>query len=989
LAWGEDLALWHHQAEALATIRAYTSGASADRAALIRMPTGTGKTGVMAVACREIIPNGDVLVLSPWDALVEQLRADLGERFWSRIECQAPGFNIRRLLPSTAAQSLADAHPPTLWIGTIAALRAIAAHDADSYSQLAGQLQTVFVDEGHYEPARAWSDAVRGLGRPTVLLTATPYRNDFKFFSVDPAHVFQYGHAAAEASGQLRHLRLQAVEFTSPETFCDSLLQVVHNRLPASARVIVRCATQSSVQAITQELAARDQAVVGIHENFDPAVDQRLKRRVPDPSVESARFWVHQFKLTEGIDDHRFRMVAFYEPFGNHRALVQQVGRVLRNPAGQQVPAWVVHRSGDGVDLGWTAYRSYDEAALATGLQFDLAGIAATMPTQYLDRRFRTAFDLHAVDVHEALRYPMTTTVWRCPPTFDLDQLAANVESAMEDSDRLTSGRRIPDVGIYIYVFIAVRNSPLLETEAFLEPSVGVCVVARVGNLVFFHDSHGLRPSGLGELEPVSTSELLRTYPTLGSDVTAVTLVNTDLGASAIRRRRIETRTLQDSPPDLSDATQLPTSTAARVRIDDGGGGIRVVRRHVGLSTGRIRDEGRCDLEALIAWMGAVEATIENAAGGSGPMVFKRFAQAVKLPADTTPGNILLDVPSGVFEVQVDGHPAPLDFEDVCMDVNAGSFSWQVNGETFDVTVAWDGSRNGYRLECDELNQRSTMVTQVGDQQAMPLISYLNRWQSFRILPVPSADGSLLYVGGRFCQATLPIGQASDEAVDLSALLTPVTALATTRTEKGAPGSATPQGWEPGSVFGRIDSQGAGTELAAYLDDVDILVCDDLGIEVADFLACDPVHGRVAAIHAKASDTVKPLSASGLHDVTGQALKNLAYLQPHRVADPPGVAGKWSQPWSDGITGMVSNRIRVGTGTPADTWALVRQRMRDPSMSREVWLVLGQMLSKSALDAARVSATPPGHVVQLLYSLQSTWAAVASAGCRLRVFCSP
>lgn len=37
------------------------------------------------------------------------------------------------------------------------------------------------------------------------------------------------------------------------------------------------------------------------------------KENVPNIENEQAVFWIHQFKLLEGIDDYRFQVLAIYE----------------------------------------------------------------------------------------------------------------------------------------------------------------------------------------------------------------------------------------------------------------------------------------------------------------------------------------------------------------------------------------------------------------------------------------------------------------------------------------------------------------------------------------------------------------------------------------------------------------------------------------------------------------------------------------------------
>jgi superfamily II DNA or RNA helicase len=79
--------LWEHQRRAVAEVREYLAATdTGEQSALITMPTGTGKTGVIA-AITTCLPEvtGHRLVLTPWDALVVQPIDDLRERFWNRL----------------------------------------------------------------------------------------------------------------------------------------------------------------------------------------------------------------------------------------------------------------------------------------------------------------------------------------------------------------------------------------------------------------------------------------------------------------------------------------------------------------------------------------------------------------------------------------------------------------------------------------------------------------------------------------------------------------------------------------------------------------------------------------------------------------------------------------------------------------------------------------------------------------------------------------
>jgi hypothetical protein len=85
----------------------------------------------------------------------------------------------------------------------------------------------------------------------------------------------------------------------------------------------------------------------------------------------------------------------------------------------------------------------------------------------------------------------------------------------------------------------------------------------------------------------------------------------------------------------------------------------------------------------------------------------------------------------------------------------------------------------------------------------------------------------------------------------------------------------------------------------------------------------------------------------------------------------------------------VAPRIRRGP-TPA---AQFRDRLKAvvdiPNIKREVWIVLGRILSKARLNQDLGQQRPPPHAVQTAYLLMSLDNACKSVGVELKVFCSP
>jgi superfamily II DNA or RNA helicase len=243
--------LWDHQKSAIGTVVAYLNAEKAiperpehKEAALLKLPTGTGKSGIIAVIARCLPTVRRVLVLTPREALTKQLLKDVRHRFWAHI-----GYEVDegQIFVSTADQigaELESAYTETLLpsrcnamvthlaeadrvivVGTHQALDKIRRTADDTTNQaheICRQLialiretfDLIIVDEGHYEPAVSWSRGVREFNLPTVLLSATPYRNDYKSFRVRGRFLFNYPYDDA-----VRQRIIRAVEIVESHKF--------------------------------------------------------------------------------------------------------------------------------------------------------------------------------------------------------------------------------------------------------------------------------------------------------------------------------------------------------------------------------------------------------------------------------------------------------------------------------------------------------------------------------------------------------------------------------------------------------------------------------------------------------------------------------------------------------------------------------------------------------------------------------------------------
>lgn len=431
--------LWTHQRRAVAFAHAYLvsrkhAAADAPReAALIKMPTGTGKTGVIAtLACVSPLVK-KVLILTPRAGLVHQMKQDLSFRFWSRsVHGVYHGCKLHEKLTDTEISDLSAA----VKAGKMAPVRVLAAEEyskiwkertqdrqilvstfnalhlvlgiaspphrsmygkeirpaasslnglepgktADeclaAFQELLKSVDLVIVDEGHHEPAYSWAQAVRAIGKPTIIFSATPYRNDYKYFEIDGNFVFNLPWQEAVDQKLIRDVQFAAPVASSlakmssglgrlrgttktkgytPQSFVDEFTATL-KQLPAGKKVIVHAGTFAALKTLQRVFfnKGNGEAALLIHDAYQGVAEleckdldglsarhkkqlkelrfNQVRQTEANPDVLGVRIWLHQSKLMEGIDDSSFIEIWLYDGLGNARQVVQQIGRAIRRP---------------------------------------------------------------------------------------------------------------------------------------------------------------------------------------------------------------------------------------------------------------------------------------------------------------------------------------------------------------------------------------------------------------------------------------------------------------------------------------------------------------------------------------------------------------------------------------------------------------------------------------------------------------------------------
>lgn len=178
-----------------------------------------------------------------------------------------------------------------------------------------------------------------------------------------------------------------------------------------------------------------------------------------------------------------------------------------------------------------------------------------------------------------------------------------------------------------------------------------------------------------------------------------------------------------------------------------------------------------------------------------------------------------------------------------------------------------------------------------------------------------------------------------------------------------------------------------GAVLSTVAPEDDVMVCDDLNDEWADFIGfrTDPASPRVTFYHAKHGDLT--LGAGAFHVSVSQAIKNLGNL----ALPASAMARKfalWNRLYRN--NGVTTDIHRTCRGTSADSRAAVDFCRNAPHTFKRVAIVTSS-LSKGAVEQAfqdiQAGRTANPYFVQLYWLLSSFFAACTEVGAFGCVIC--
>lgn len=208
-------------------------------------------------------------------------------------------------------------------------------------------------------------------------------------------------------------------------------------------------------------------------------------------------------------------------------------------------------------------------------------------------------------------------------------------------------------------------------------------------------------------------------------------------------------------------------------------------------------------------------------------------------------------------------------------------------------------------------------------------------------------------------------------------IMHPKAAMPTVTSEKGSFTNALTE-FDANSMFGMVES--------IHQND-DYIFCDDLGIEWADHITLNRSDSNINFIHSKHGSP--STSASNLHDVVGQGIKNLGNMYFTKGQMLERINGKFSDTYSN--NGCTTSITRVRKGDPSQAEAYLDGLLKDYKLHRKCILSCS-FLSKSAVTAEFTKIqrgdSVSGHIIQLLWIISSFAHAVRDMNAIPIIYCA-
>lgn len=942
------------QRDAVLSFAQHSERPISDKALLINLPTGAGKTGVISLICH-LSDAEKILVICHRKAVKDQLFKEVSKKFF-RSTLGDGEFNLKKTFRDFNFNQGAGVY--------ITSFQKLTVIGDDELEKIQEEFDLVIVDEGHSEPSPVWREIIRQSSAVKVVITATPYRNDLFELNVSTENFYVFTFKNALVDGVISEPSYERVDSDAV------LLERMRNFLSSDEKLkcIVKCKSLEEIERY-HDLISAEFCTASVHERLNSEGERKFKRVGPALKVDGLRVIIHQHKLDEGVDIPEAKLLVLTYELGSGRELVQAVGRIVRR-YGDAEP--VVLDLSRGANEGmWGGFRNFDDYlsnggaeifVKSLGVSYLIESFLEVFPKySYFDGRFRERVDLNQISPEDDLKIPLASVCFvQKQEDFSLVLLMDRIYWELHGSGCLV--KRYENVlDLEILVYVSFSSSKFFSKKLFFEPELNVIVVKATDSGVAVFDSGGGRYYNK-ENYRLGNAIHIDKLTALAAKTAIRQVKETHARAIGQAVRRPESVALKGRDLGLSRSNQSNSKYAlTMVKVDNIGlDGRKDSSYYIGARSGRVVDqrESNFTLHELSDWIDSVLECID--AGGNAGRLIKSYAQPVTERPNSKILSVLLDF-SGLDGPRQVGQ-GEISAEFVYIE-SIGGYKLSAEGE--EIEFCLDFFEESARFE-----MRLCGVSQ-GRQDHEWVPDYINIGDRLKVL----YEDGVTYLGGGFYRLALPYerGVAPEQTLAVTSVIPLEEMQSISLFEKGLSAGkkyirTTRDSFDSESIFGMIDRlKGYGNPdtpygqlgpFAKFVPGCDLVLCCDMGVEPADFILSSPE--KLCFVHVKCGSAAQPQSAAGaIAEVGSQAIKNIHMLVSVDRNTKPGNFSSWSGPWPYvnaqypldtrfRLFGGVINHRAAADGSDAEkAWNIICERRESMRCNKEIWIVCGKSFSSS------------------------------------------
>lgn len=351
------------QLGAIWALKSFFIANSPEVAALISMPTGSGKSAIMMASCFEL-GLSKVLIIEPSKVLRNQICEQFRElEILKHIGCLPLDFPKVKVFEVKKIQSADD------WFDITKNNDVIVAHPnsvSPYYKKIsplpADLIDAVFMDEAHHEPAPTWK-AINNYYRSVkrIFLTATPFRRDRK--AMEAKLVYHYSLKQAFDDTILRPIdfvgvRAGASDYESDSILIDAARKAFNeekSRNPVS--IMIRTDKISHTQELLERYNSAGLKVDVINSDREDKENLRVVGEVKEGKLDGL---ISVGMASEGLDIPRLKIAVLHTTPKSIPYTIQFLGRISRQPTEQSGNAILIANTDEARGEVYRLYNSDD-----------------------------------------------------------------------------------------------------------------------------------------------------------------------------------------------------------------------------------------------------------------------------------------------------------------------------------------------------------------------------------------------------------------------------------------------------------------------------------------------------------------------------------------------------------------------------------------------------------------------------------------------------